>query len=124
MADQNPTGSILVVSTDPDVEEEVRFGLPEGLEIVSVNDAAAALESLATFTPLAVMVDLRTGRSGGYSLAMDMSQIVRLAQIPVIVVVERDQDRWLAKQAGATLVLRKPLDSNELWLAVSSVLAA
>ena len=124
MADQNPTGTILVVSTDPDVEQEVRFGLPEGLGIVSVNDSPAALESLATFTPVAVIVDLRTGSSGGYSLTKDMSQTARLARIPVIVVIERDQDRWLAKQAGAALILRKPLDSNELWLAVSSVLAA
>ena len=124
MAEQSARGTLVVVSDDPAVEEEVRFGLPEGLGIVSYNDAASAIEALATFTPLAVLVDLRTGHSGGYSLAMDMSQTARLARIPVIVAIERDQDRWLAKQAGASLVLRKPLNSNELWAAVSSVLAA
>jgi DNA-binding response OmpR family regulator len=124
MADETFKGTLLVVSTDPAVEEEVRFGLPEGLDMVSVNDAPAALESLGTFTPVAVIVDLRTGRSGGYSLARDMSQNARLATVPVIVVLEREQDRWLANQAGASLVLRKPLNSNELWAAVSSVLAA
>jgi DNA-binding response OmpR family regulator len=124
MADEQPTGTLLVVSQDPDVEEEVRFGAPPGLEIVSVNDAEAADEALLTITPRAVIVDLRTGHSGGFALAMDMSQSLRLARIPVIVLLEREQDRWLANQAGATHVLRKPLNSNELWVAVSSVLAA
>ena len=124
MGDEAFTGTLLVVSIDPDVEEEVRFGAPEGLEIVSVNDADSANETLLGLTPVAVIVDLRTGRAGGFSLAKDMSQTPRLARIPVILLLERDQDRWLAGQAGAALVLRKPLNSNELWVAVSSVLAA
>lgn len=124
MAQEQPAGTLLVVSQDPDVEEEVRFGAPEGLEVVSVNDAGAANEALLTLSPLAVIVDLRSGRAGGFSLAKDMSQTARLAKIPVIVLLEREQDRWLAMQAGASSVLRKPLNSNELWQAVSSVLAA
>lgn len=124
MSEQQVAGTLLVVSGDPDVEEEVRFGVPEGLEVVSVNETDSANEALLTLTPVAVIVDLRAGRNGGFSLAMDMSQTARLARIPVIVVLERDQDRWLAKQAGAALALQKPLNSNELWLAVSSVLAA
>ena len=124
MADDQPTGTLLVVSQDPDVEEEVRFGAPEGLEVVSVNDAGPANETLLTLSPLAVIMDLRSGHAGGFSLAMDMSQIPRLASIPIIVLLEREQDRWLAMKAGATVVLRKPLNSNELWQAVSSVLAA
>ena len=124
MADEQPTGTLLVVSQDPDVEEEVRFGAPSGLEVVSVNDADGANEALLTLTPRAVIVDLRTGHAGGFGLAKDMAQSVRLARIPLIVLLEREQDRWLAAQAGAALILRKPLNSNELWVAVSSVLAA
>ena len=124
MVEEQPAGTLLVVSQDPDVEEEVRFGVPDRLEVVSVNDAGAANEALLTLAPLAVIVDLRSGRAGGFSLAKDMSQTARLARIPVIVLLEREQDRWLAMQAGASFVLRKPLNSNELWQAVSSVLAA
>jgi DNA-binding response OmpR family regulator len=124
MTDEPPTGTLLVVSQDPEVEEEVRFGAPEGLEVVSVNDGASANETLLTLSPLAVIMDLRSGSSGGFSLAMDMSQTPRLARIPLIVLLEREQDRWLAMKAGATAILRKPLNSNELWQAVSSVLAA
>lgn len=124
MADGPSSGTLLVVSEDPAVEEEVRFGVPEGLDVVSVNDAGSANEALLSLTPVAVIVDLQTGNAGGYGLARDMSQTLRLAAIPVIVLIERDQDRWLAQQAGATVALRKPLDSNALWTAVSSVLAA
>ncbi|MEA2452820.1 MAG: hypothetical protein QOG04_1530 [Actinomycetota bacterium] len=118
------SGILLVVSDDPDVEQAVRFGLPNGVGVVSVNDSRAASKTLETLTPRAVIVDLQTGSAGGFGLTKDMSQIPRLASIPVIVLLERDQDRWLAKQSGATLTLKKPITGAEIVAAVSSVLAA
>ena len=114
--------SLLVVSPDPDVQDALRFGLTTDLDVVCVNDATAAIGSLQTFTPALVVVDLLIGPAGGFALARDMSQDRRLARIPVIILVERDQDRWLAKQAGAALVLRKPVDPNVFEPAVSTLL--
>lgn len=116
------TGVLLVVSDDPAVEEALRFGLAGGIEVASALDAVEAIERLASLTPRAVVVDLQTGNSGGFALARDMSQIARLASIPVVVLLERDQDRWLADQAGAALALKKPVDGSVLLEAVSSVL--
>ena len=114
--------SLLVVSPDPDVQDEIRFGLTADLDIFCVNDATVAIETLQTMTPSVVVVDLLIGPAGGFALARDMSQDRRLAQIPVVILVERDQDRWLAKQAGAALVLRKPIDGNVFEPAVTSLL--
>lgn len=115
-------GVLLVVSDDPDVSEELSFGLPGGIEVASAGDAREAIEKLASLTPRAVVVDLQTGSAGGFALARDMSQIARLASIPVIVLLERDADRWLADQAGAAMSLKKPVDGSVLLAAVSSVL--
>ena len=124
MADEQPTGTLLVVSSDPNVEEDLRSGVPEGLEVLAVTDAMDALVKMETFTPPAVVVDLRTGHAGGFHLSMDMDQRVRLAAVPVVVLIEREQDRWLAEQGGADVVLRKPVSGSQLWMAVSSLLPA
>lgn len=115
-------GVLLVVSDDPEVAYELRFGLPGGIEVASAHDARDAIDKLASLTPRAVVVDLQTGNAGGFALARDMSQIARLAAIPVIVLLEREADSWLADQAGATLALKKPVDGSVLLAAVSSVL--
>ena len=118
------TGILLVVSDDPEVSEELSFGLPGGIEVASATDAREALARLASMTPRAVVVDLQTGSAGGFALARDMDQTARLASIPVIVLLDRDADGWLADQAGAALWLKKPVDGSVLLAAVSSVLEA
>jgi DNA-binding response OmpR family regulator len=115
-------GPIFVVSDDPAVVEEVRFALPSDIEVVTALDARDAVGVLATVTPAAVIVDLMTGRAGGFALAKDMSQTGRLAGIPIVVLIDRDQDRWLAGKAGAAEILRKPVQGPDLLEAVLSVL--
>lgn len=124
MAQLDLTGVWLVVSDDPAVAEEIRSGLPAQVEVVVENDARTAIKRLDALTPRVVVVDLQTGNAGGFGLAKDMSQTARLASIPVIVLLEREQDRWLAQQSGATLALRKPVTGEKILAAVSSVLAA
>ena len=124
MAEVDLTGSWLVVSDDPQVGEAIRFGLPADVEIVVVNDGRSAITTLDSLTPRVVVVDLQTGNAGGFALAKDMAQTARLGSVPVILLLERDQDRWLAEQAGATVALRKPVTGSEVLVAVSSVLAA
>jgi DNA-binding response OmpR family regulator len=115
-------GPIFVVSDDPAVVEEVRFALPSDIEVVTALDAREAVGVLEHVTPAAVIVDLMTGRAGGFALARDMSQTGRLAGIPIVVLIERDQDRWLAGKAGAAEILRKPVHGPDLLEAVLSVL--
>lgn len=116
-------GTILVVSDDPDIADEARFGLPGNLEAVITDEARSAWAELGSLTPIAVVVDLMTGSAGGYALARDMSEVDRLATVPIVMLIDRDQDAWLARQAGATSTLRKPLEPGALARAVSSVLS-
>lgn len=116
------SGPIFVVSDDSEVAEEVGFSLPSDVEVVTAIDARGASEVLDRITPAVVIVDLMTGRAGGFALARDMSQTPRLSAIPIIMLIERDQDRWLAGRAGAARILRKPVQGPELLDSILSVL--
>ena len=115
-------GPIFVVSDDPAVADEIRLALPSDIKVVTALDARDAVGVLEHTTPAAVIVDLMTGRAGGFALAKDMSQTGRLAGILIVVLIERDQDRWLAGEAGAARILRKPVQGPDLLEALLSVL--
>ena len=105
---------MLVVSQDEVTIEDVRFGFPAGADIRVEPDARTARTALETFHPSVVIVEQRSGNSGGLVLTREMRQSPRLADIPVLVLLERDQDSWLATQAGATMLRTKPLTAESL----------
>jgi DNA-binding response OmpR family regulator len=101
--------SVLIVTEDPAVREELRFAFSDDTDLVLAEDARDAWERMASTVPSVAIVDLQTGSAGGFSLARDMSEDARLASVPVILLLERPQDAWLARQAGASGYLVKPL---------------
>ena len=105
---------VLVVSDDDRIRDEARFGFAPDLEVALARDAREALAQMQEDTPAVVVIDLHTGSAGGYGLRKDMSQIGVLAEVPVLMLLDRDQDLWLAKQAGADLVRTKPIDTSDL----------
>lgn len=109
-----PTRGVLVVTGDPTLEREARFAFPEDFDVVGVEDARAALTELREWTPALVVVDLLTGSAGGFALGRDMSQDRRLVNVPMLMLIERPQDEWLAREAGADAVRIKPIDTAEL----------
>jgi DNA-binding response OmpR family regulator len=104
----------LVVSDDPRLREEARYAFPAGVDVVLATDAREAWRLLRTGTPSAVIIDIQTGSAGGYGLRRDMSQDPRLQEVPTLMLLERIQDAWLAREAGATAYLTKPVDAGEL----------
>lgn len=90
------------------------YGAPSGVEVLSAGDAREAWRLMFDTTPSALVVDLQTGSSGGFALLRDMASEPRLERIPVMILLEREQDSWLARQAGATDFRVKPLESGRL----------
>ena len=117
MAD--PTTIVLVVSDDPLILEESRYGFPLDVEVHCTADAREAIAWMRAVRPHVAIVDIQTGSAGGFSLARDMAQTARLRNVPICMLLERDQDRWLAREAGAALVRLKPIGTGDL---VSDVL--
>jgi len=105
---------IVIVTDDPRIAQEARYGFAPDIEIEVVRDAREALASMARAAPSAAVVDLQTGSAGGFALARDMLQNDRLKDVPILMLLERDQDAWLAKQAGADAIRTKPVGVAEL----------
>lgn len=109
-----PTRGVLVVTTDAALGGEARFAFPSDFDVVVVRDAREAWAELGRWTPAVLVVDLLTGSAGGYALGSDMAQDPRLANVPMLMLIDRHQDEWLARQAGADAIRTKPIDTAEL----------
>ncbi len=109
-----PTRGVLVVTDDPTLQHDARYAFPEDFDVVVVHDARTALAELREWTPAVVVVDLLSGSAGGFALGRDMSQDRRLASVPMLMLIDRHQDEWLARQAGAGGIRTKPIDTAEL----------
>lgn len=104
------------------VHDELEFGFPEPVEVVFARDSRDAWELLyEAGEPFSVVVvDLQTGAAGGYSLAREMKATLALSDIPIVILLEREQDVWLARQAGAHASLLKPVTGSQVLAASRS----
>lgn len=106
--------SVLVVTDDTHLRDEVLFGFPEDAQVEIVADSRAAMEMMSHMVPSVLVAQIRTGSAGGFGLLREMRHRALLGKIPVLMLLEREQDRWLAQQAGATVALVEPVDASEL----------
>jgi DNA-binding response OmpR family regulator len=106
--------SIFFVTDDPVLQEGFRYGFPQDIDVVITSDSRTAMKQMMERTPDVAVIEIRTGSAGGFGLARDMSQLLALQNVPILMLVEREQDRWLAETAGARVVLVQPVDSAEL----------
>jgi chemosensory pili system protein ChpA (sensor histidine kinase/response regulator) len=113
-ASATPDLHLLVVSDDQSVMDEFEFGSTAAATIEFASDAREAWNRLVERVPLAVIVDLQSGSAGGFALARDMKADGRFADIPVVILLERDQDAWLARQAGALFYRTKPVEADRV----------
>jgi len=118
------TAEVLVVTDDPIVREAARFGFSHGTRVVFALDARQALESIQGHKPSVAIVDLQTGSAGGFGLIRDVRATSALADLPVLLLVERKQDEWLAKQAGATAIGCKPIGAGDLVRATLALISS
>lgn len=105
---------VFVVSDDPLVLDECEFGFPSDTTVETYHDARAASDAMGDRTPDVVIVDMQTGSAGGYSLTRSMYSFDHLKEVPVLILLEREQDRWLARQSGATAARVKPVPAASL----------
>jgi len=125
MSEQS-TGTIraLIVTDQDAVRAALRYGLPDDIEVSFARDSREALRLLPEIAPSVVVGDLQTGSAGGYGLTRDMSANARWARVPVIMLLEREQDQWLARQAGARVALTKPVAASRIIGAIRAVVEA
>lgn len=105
--------SVLLVTDDPHLREIAEYGFPEDVDVTMVVDSHDALAAMKERIPNVVVVDLQTGSAGGFNLLMEMHEDSLTRAVPTLLLLERSQDEWLAKQAGAAAIRVKPLGTSE-----------
>lgn len=112
MAD--PSGVVLVISDDDGILQDAKFGFPAGVEVVTARDGREASRSIETMVPSVAVVEIRTGSAGGFNFARTMRQRASTGDVPILMILERAQDEWLAQQAGANKTCIQPVETSEL----------
>jgi CheY-like chemotaxis protein len=98
----------------------------ETTEVESVPSSRIALGMLARQGYDLVVADSQIGSMGGFALAADLKLEVasgRMEQTPVLVLLDRRADAWLARQLGADGFLVKPINPIRLRHAARALFA-
>lgn len=118
---------VLLVSQDADVRLRAAGGLQarQDVEVVEATSAAEAHRIVTDDHAIDVIVmdgDMRP--EGGYSVIYEMrahAQLEGVTMTPVVVLIDRSQDRWLAHWAGAQHAMLKPVNPFVLAERVVSI---
>ena len=119
----------VLIATDADaVFAEVDAALAdEATTVVRVRAGKDVGPAVADRTPDLVVLDLQIGNMGGIATCLHLRHEAgadRLPEVPVLMLLDRDADVFLAKRSGADGWLVKPLDAFALRSAATAILEA
>jgi DNA-binding response OmpR family regulator len=117
----------IVAASDADwVRDHVRAALcGPGFEVIHVERGHDVRKAVADRHPDLVIVDLQIGNMGGMAVCLDLrleESAGRLPRVPVLMLLDRQADVFLAKRSGAEGWIVKPLDAIRVRLAVTAIL--
>lgn len=119
---------VLVAADARWVREQVRAALvAPGQEVVEVTRGQDVRAAVAEKDPDLVVLDLQIGNMGGIAVAIDLrleESGGRLPHVPILLLLDREADRFLAKRADADAELVKPVDAGTLRRVVKNTVAA
>jgi DNA-binding response OmpR family regulator len=116
---------VLVAADARWVREQVQAALVgPGQEVIEVTRGQDVREAVAEHHPDLVVLDLQIGNMGGIAVAIDLhleESGGRLPHVLILLLLDREADRFLAKRAGAEAELVKPVDPGTLRRTVKRV---
>ncbi len=106
--------TILMASDAPSVRAEVAavVGQP-GVEVVEIHTGHAVPAAVHDYEPDLLVVDLQMGNMGGMAVCLELrleESYGNLPHVPVLMLLDRRADVFLAKRSGAEGWIVKPLD--------------
>ena len=118
---------LLVVSDSSNVREAVKASVPDaGITVRELNHGADVVPAVKAKKPDLIVLDSQIGRMGGMATCLDLhleQGAGRLPPVPVLMLVDRRADVFLAKRSEAEGWVVKPLDPMRLGRAISALLA-
>jgi DNA-binding response OmpR family regulator len=120
--------TILVASDAQWVRDQVRAAfVAPGQEVVEVTRGQEVRDAFDRVKPDLVILDLQIGNMGGVAAALDLrleESAGRLSRATILLLLDREADRFIARRADADGVLVKPVDAGTLRRAAKRLLAA
>ncbi len=118
---------VLVVSDSKAVRDEVKAAIVDrGTTVRELTHGAAVLATVREKAPDLAILDLQIGKMGGMAACMELrleEGAGRLPHVPVLMLLDRRADVFLAKRSAAQGWVVKPLDPLRLARAVREVAA-
>lgn len=118
---------ILVAEDEPHIAKLVAFKLgKEGYEVQVAKNGQEALDLLPTRPWALVILDVMMPLKDGWEVLKAIRADQKHAKLPVLMLTAKGNSQVEANAAelGATAVLRKPFDPNELAATVKRMLLA
>lgn len=118
----------VLLATDADwLFDEVSAALAEPDTMVSrITEGRDVGEVVSQLEPDLVLLDLQIGTKGGVAACIDLRHDIAMGRskpTKVLMLLDRDADRWIARQADADGWLIKPLDAFRLRRAAMACIA-
>ena len=117
---------VLLVTDSDWIAQQCEAALGGDNTLHRVRRGADTLEAIKLVEPHLVMLDLQIGNMGGMAACLAVRQeedMGRLERRPVVMLLDRDADDFLARRSGADAWLVKPIDPMRLARLVAATLA-
>ncbi len=116
---------ILLVDDEPSMIKLVGRRLEEaGYQVLPAIDGQEAVDKARAERPDLIVLDVMLPKINGYSVCAILKTDARYAQIPIVMLTAKAQqkDEALGRTAGADVYIRKPFKSQELLDAIAQLL--
>ena len=112
------SAKILVAADGAWIRDLVRSSfVGPGQNVIEASRGQDVRDLVRTEKPDLVILDLQIGNMGGIAVALDLhleGAAGRVPQVPMILLLDREADRFLAKRASVDAELVKPVDPGTL----------
>jgi len=120
--------TILVAADAKWVRDQVRAAFVSHYqEVVEVTRGQDVRNAFAEYDPDLVILDMQIGNMGGVAVAIDLrleESAGRLDRANIMLLLDREADRFLAQRADVDVELVKPVDAGILRRAAKQLLPA
>ena len=118
----------LLLATDADwLFDDVAAALGATHDIHRVKEGAHVAKAIGTVEPELIILDLQIGNMGGVATSLFVKQEIgagRIEETPILLLLDREADTFLAEQSTADSWLVKPLNSLALRRAAKDLIDA
>jgi DNA-binding response OmpR family regulator len=98
-----------------------------GQRVVEVDRGQDVRETVRVVEPELAILDMQIGNMGGVAVSIDLrleASAGRIPDVAILLLLDREADRFLARRADADAVLVKPFDPGTLRRTVDRLVAA